>query len=159
MVRLFTKECNRAVLSFALLPDINDLLMTMLILSSYELCTFKADGWLKTRTCTFALRMYRREKREARESYKVCLFCCAEEFVVYEGDYYSGFVPELTNRVRVLFPPVCSLAAQRDHRIDLGRTSGGEITSQSSYAHQNNRHDGKGEGIARANPIEQVRQA
>jgi hypothetical protein len=31
MVRLFAKECNRVVLSFALLPDINDLLMTMLI--------------------------------------------------------------------------------------------------------------------------------
>ena len=55
--------------------------------------------------------------------------------------------------------PICSLVAQRNHGIDLGRTSGGEITSQSSYAHQNNRHDGKGEGIARANPIEQVRQA
>jgi hypothetical protein len=51
------------------------------------------------------------------------------------------------------------LVAQRDHRIDLGRTAGGDITSQSSYAHQNSRHDGKGCGIARSNPIEQVRQA
>ena len=43
MARLFAKECNDVVLSFALLSDINDLLMTMLILSSYELCAFKAD--------------------------------------------------------------------------------------------------------------------
>jgi hypothetical protein len=55
MVRLLAKECNRVVLSFALLPDINDLLMTILILSSYKLRTFKADGCLKKRTCTFAL--------------------------------------------------------------------------------------------------------
>jgi hypothetical protein len=35
---------------------------------------------------------------------------------------------------------VDSLVAQRDR----GRTSGGDIASQSSYAHQNNRHGGKG---------------
>jgi hypothetical protein len=28
------------------------------------------------------------------------------------------------------------LVAQRDDRIDLGRTSGGDITSQSSYGHR-----------------------
>jgi len=32
------------------------------------------------------------------------------------------------------------LVAQRDHGIVLGRTAGGDITSQSSQAHQNNRH-------------------
>ncbi|MDT7810858.1 MAG: hypothetical protein QOJ42_774 [Acidobacteriaceae bacterium] len=37
-----------------------------------------------------------------------------------------------------------SLVAQRDHGIDTGRTASGDITSQSSHAHQNNRHDGKG---------------
>ncbi len=82
--RLFAKECNGVVLSFALLPDINDLLMTILILSSYELCAFKADGWVKTKTCTFALRMYRHERTEALESYKVCFFC-GEEFAVHGG--------------------------------------------------------------------------
>ena len=36
------------------------------------------------------------------------------------------------------------IVAQRDHGIDLGRPARGDITSQSSYAHQNNRHGGKG---------------
>jgi hypothetical protein len=91
MARLFAKECNGVVLSFALLPDINDLLMTILILSSYELCAFKADGWLKTKSCTFALRMYRRERTEAQESYKVCLL--RRRVRGARWVYYLTFIP------------------------------------------------------------------
>jgi hypothetical protein len=30
MVRLFVKKCNRAMLSFAILPDVNDLLIALI---------------------------------------------------------------------------------------------------------------------------------